>query len=865
MKLNFKVIVAIIKKDFHGLLPLVILACVVLAVEPIVAELDLTSEHEFWATLKMNFYWLGYFLATLLMISVIQLDPATSLHHDWLTRPIARLDWLVAKSGFLLLTVYVPIVISRFIVSLNNDYRLTTQIAYALTIENPAGLLAVPLFFAIALLTATLRKSIFLTILVFMLFLIPAWDLTRPMATRFGIGLGTDVDGMMWAQSLPMALVGIVSALGVYWLLYCRRKEFQAYLLFACSTILYFLIVYPPASIYGWNQAIALHEAMINAADSSLENTVALEQAQACFAAAPVTDAATGQTNPLLVQAGLYEEILTAAGPNTVAIATPVRFRTQLVERISPSNTTRDIGIDWLVNRIRVQGHFSADSIPEDVPLIRANRALNRYAPMSSIGTSYWLIPGETVAALAADPSTRLTLDYDLALLSPTSYELKTDGERYHFPELGSCRAEVDAQTNSIEIDCVKQGTQPALVSAELVGVSDSRVDNSFRPAFKPGWLEAISRKEYKLTLDSPNLVDSSVIIVTAYEVERIMHKQLQSSGLLGGPSAICPPTAIDQFAAVEQSNWSDKSPHEISSVAVERGVRVEVLDWRTEESTGKPTLVLLHGLGATAHSYDDLAIKLAENYAVVGISRRGVGNSSTPDYGYDIARLSQDVLQVLDTLNIEHPVLVGHSIGGEELSYLGANYPDRLAGLVYLDAAYDRTRPTNPEYRALNALLPSKPPPRPSEFASYQAANQYSLRTRGVTGNIPEGEIMASYDFDTGAIKHNSLYLDAVMMGLQAPQYERIPIPALGIFAVPSSPASLMERWYDAEDPQTQEVMAELFDLERAGKSEQIKRFREELANSEVLVIDDADHWIFVSHEQEVLNAVDSFVTKLF
>jgi len=50
---------------------------------------------------------------------------------------------------------------------------------------------------------------------------------------------------------------------------------------------------------------------------------------------------------------------------------------------------------------------------------------------------------------------------------------------------------------------------------------------------------------------------------------------------------------------------------------------------------------------------------------------------------------LGDDVLAVVDRLGLQKPVLVGHSIAGEELSSIGSRFPERVAGLVYLDAGY--------------------------------------------------------------------------------------------------------------------------------------------------------------------------------
>lgn len=104
-------------------------------------------------------------------------------------------------------------------------------------------------------------------------------------------------------------------------------------------------------------------------------------------------------------------------------------------------------------------------------------------------------------------------------------------------------------------------------------------------------------------------------------------------------------------------------SPARIQFVDVEPGVRLEVLDWG---GRGRP-VVLLAGLTETAHTYDDFASKLTDAYHVYGITRRGFGASSVPSTAYTVDRLAEDVVMVLDALQLFQPVLVGHSVGGEE------------------------------------------------------------------------------------------------------------------------------------------------------------------------------------------------------
>jgi pimeloyl-ACP methyl ester carboxylesterase len=124
-----------------------------------------------------------------------------------------------------------------------------------------------------------------------------------------------------------------------------------------------------------------------------------------------------------------------------------------------------------------------------------------------------------------------------------------------------------------------------------------------------------------------------------------------------------------------------------VQFVRVDKDVELEALDWG---GTGRP-LVLLAGLGNTAHVFDKFAPKLIANYHVFGITRRGFGDSSNPppiEENYNADRLGDDVVAVLAALKLDHPVLAGHSVAGEELSSIGTRHPESVSGLVYLDAA---------------------------------------------------------------------------------------------------------------------------------------------------------------------------------
>jgi non-heme chloroperoxidase len=159
---------------------------------------------------------------------------------------------------------------------------------------------------------------------------------------------------------------------------------------------------------------------------------------------------------------------------------------------------------------------------------------------------------------------------------------------------------------------------------------------------------------------------------------ERTLHRAaliLSYGSLFVGTVLLASPVARAQ----ESGAWHDPSKHQVQFVTVEDGIRLEVLDWG---GSGRP-IVLLAGLGFTAHVFDGFAEKLTDTYHVYGITRRGYGASSRPGWGYTEERLAGDDLRVFDALKLVAPVVAGHSVAGNELSQLGIHHYDRIGGLV--------------------------------------------------------------------------------------------------------------------------------------------------------------------------------------
>lgn len=304
---------------------------------------------------------------------------------------------------------------------------------------------------------------------------------------------------------------------------------------------------------------------------------------------------------------------------------------------------------------------------------------------------------------------------------------------------------------------------------------------------------------------------------------------------------------------------WKDPSRHIIRFVTVNKNVRLEVLDWG---GSGTP-LVLLAGGGDTAHVFDEFAPKLTASFHVYGITRRGFGESGffASEYGAD--RLGDDVLTVLDSLKMNRPVLVGHSIAGEELSSVASRYAGRVAGLVYLDAAYpfafdNGKGPTMKEFQDISG--PQPPPPGESDLASFSALKQYYLRVLGFTfpeaelrqqwNSTPDGRVQKRRDFPGYA---------TIMEGMK--KYTDIPVPALVIFGIPHGQGN----WVDnSTDPKVCQAAKAYSAALTALTESQAKAFENGVPSARVLRLPGAHHYVYLSNEADVLREMRSFLSGL-
>ena len=102
----------------------------------------------------------------------------------------------------------------------------------------------------------------------------------------------------------------------------------------------------------------------------------------------------------------------------------------------------------------------------------------------------------------------------------------------------------------------------------------------------------------------------------------------------------------------------------------------------------GAPTVVLIHGLGASTYTYHRNLLPLADHFSVYALDLKGFGASDKPGDGYGLDEMRDHVSGFLDTTGVRRAVVVGHSMGGEIALRLTLQQPERVQALVLIDSA---------------------------------------------------------------------------------------------------------------------------------------------------------------------------------
>jgi non-heme chloroperoxidase len=837
--MNVQILSAVLKKDVRSLLPLVALIALLFLADALIVRLDLLPVwSEFHTSVTMA-------ALAVLILSVFQQDSPASLNDDWLCRPVPKRELLAAKFVLVLSAVYLPRAIGTFIADVSLGSPVAEAFLDAVLLQDQVILFLLPILLFAAIITRTLVQGFGVLFAIFIgVIVVPTPFVRPPGPLTPGIREQLFFTGMQWLGTTPAKLAALILVSIGFWLVYWRHRLAPARILMAITVCVTSLFLLLPMALLPWNSTFAIQTAF-SPPPSADVSRISLRNPRVCFPAARRAELSTDmdfvaatQLNDLRLW---EEEDLQGAGPNSVAFLTAIE--------------PRGLPLDWRVMQSYVQADYSAGG--EALYSLRPAKYFVDRSGGRSLAHA-WMLPESAIQKLR-ELHAQLNLTYSLTLLEPYQYSLAADGKRHALPGLGWCSAQVDESGDRIDVDCFSAFMPFAQISAELNEIPASRVYDGAE--FAPSYLQWPYSQRVKLVISSPRLAKHDHIMVTAWKAAGTLQKSLTIPGILGAATQTCPLPTVDR-ERFQASRWRDAAPHEAQSITVDAGVQLEVLDFG---GSGSPML-LLPGLGATAHSFDELAPLLAQKHRVVAMTRRGTGYSSKPDFGFDTPRLAQDVLEVMNAMGLEKVVLVGHSIAGDELTWLGGHHPQRFDGLVYLDAAYDRSGDPKSSaavrLRELGGLLPPEPPIPPQALRNFDAMTRLLIERGRV--RLPEGELIAFHRMNdpylAGVPSIDARTQQAISAAIQAPDYGALKIRALAIYAI-EDPDKPLPPWYDGNDKELLANLAERTRLSDAYKRKSIELFERAVEKGQVLKMQNATHYIFQSNQREVLEAIEKFV----
>ncbi|MCP4084962.1 MAG: alpha/beta hydrolase [Actinomycetia bacterium] len=116
----------------------------------------------------------------------------------------------------------------------------------------------------------------------------------------------------------------------------------------------------------------------------------------------------------------------------------------------------------------------------------------------------------------------------------------------------------------------------------------------------------------------------------------------------------------------------------------VMRHQRFHYLEWGNPEAQ---SVLLLHGSNQSAHSWDLVSLHLADRFHVFALDQRGHGDSEwSRDSDYSSEAMGLDAAAFIDAMGLDHLIVVGHSMGGQNAMRLTLSHPERVTRLCLVD-----------------------------------------------------------------------------------------------------------------------------------------------------------------------------------
>lgn len=112
----------------------------------------------------------------------------------------------------------------------------------------------------------------------------------------------------------------------------------------------------------------------------------------------------------------------------------------------------------------------------------------------------------------------------------------------------------------------------------------------------------------------------------------------------------------------------------------------------------GDPTLVFIHGWSCDREFWHNQVDLFAADYRIVTLDLPGHGKSGKNRESWSIADYAFDIRAVIEHLDLEKVILIGHSMGGPVSVETARLMPERVRGIICVDTLHDLERELKPE-----------------------------------------------------------------------------------------------------------------------------------------------------------------------
>jgi pimeloyl-ACP methyl ester carboxylesterase len=182
-------------------------------------------------------------------------------------------------------------------------------------------------------------------------------------------------------------------------------------------------------------------------------------------------------------------------------------------------------------------------------------------------------------------------------------------------------------------------------------------------------------------------------------------------------------------------------STHWTDGVCRANGINIHYL--RT--GGNKPTIIALHGLAGNGVCWSPVARALEPHYDIIMPDARGHGQSSAPLHGYTYQDHANDVIELIRTLGIKSPYLLGHSMGGMTAAMVASRLGLAVSGVILADPTFISAERQAEVYQS-QVVAEHRQMLQSSKEALFKAAkSQHRFRAAAIIEHLIEARLQTS------------------------------------------------------------------------------------------------------------------------